>query len=125
MRYSAPQYATVLYELAEDTAPAKRRGMVRDLLDSVARNGLLSLLPEIIREFESISDKAAGMHKVTVYAPERLSEGGMSQKLHFKSKVQSVRDVRLGGGVVIEVDDLRVDNSVKMRMERIRKALTR
>lgn len=123
MRYSATQYARALYDLVEEVASLKRNGVIRDFLDTVAKNGALSLLPEIIREFEAISNKASGIHDVTVHAPERLPEAGISRKLSFKSKVRSVRDVRLAGGIVIEVDDLRVDNSVKMRMDRIRQAL--
>lgn len=125
MRYNASQYAKVLYEIAGDTTVAKRRDMIRDFLDAVAKNGSLSILPDIIREFENLSDTEAGIHHVTVRTPERLPTEGLSKKLPFKAKVTALRDVRLGGGAVVEVDDLRIDNSVAMRMSRAREAFTK
>ena len=55
----------------------------------------------------------------------RLPEGGVAQKLPFKANVRALRDVRLKGGATLEVDDLRVDNSIAMRLERISKAFGR
>jgi F0F1-type ATP synthase delta subunit len=135
MKYSPHQYATALHDLARETPLAKRRGMVREFLAAVAKNGSLSLLPEIIREYECLSDKEKKLRHVTVRAPERLPESGIARKLHFppahgfgragKVKVKSERDARLMGGAVIEVDDLRVDNSIRMRLERARQAFTK
>ena len=134
MKYTPNQYAQALHDLAEDTAPAKRRGMIREFVRTLAKNGSLGLLPEIIREFEQQRDREKGIRHVIVRAPERLSEAGVARKLHFppahgfgragKARVKSERDARLMGGVVVEVDDIRVDNSVARRLERARKAFT-
>lgn len=124
MRYTPTQYAHALRDLAREAPLAKRRGMVREFLAAVAKNGSLSLLPEIAREYEALLDREKKLRHVTVRAPERLSEGSVARKLRFKAKVKSVRDVRLLGGAVIEVGDLRVDNSVARRLGRIRSALT-
>ena len=62
---------------------------------------------------------------MTISTPERLPEGGVAQKLPFKANVRALRDVRLKGGATLEVDDLRVDNSIAMRLERISKAFGR
>ena len=125
MKYSSVQYAKAFHDLAEDTPSAKRRGMIREFLAAVAKNGSLGVLPDFVRESEALADQQKKICRVTIRAPERLSESGVARKLHFRAKVKSERDVRLGGGgAVIEVNDLRVDNSVKMRMERVRQALT-
>ena len=125
MKYSSVQYAKALHDLTRETPPAKRRSMIREFLAAVAKNGSLGALPDIVREYEALADQQKKICRVTVRAPERLPESGVARKLHFRAKVRSERDVRLGGGAVIEVNDLRVDNSVAMRMERARRVLTK
>lgn len=125
MRYSAAQYAQALRDLARETAPAKRRAVVREFIATVAKNNSLSSLPEIIREYETLSDREKKLRHVTIRAPQRLPEGGIARKLRFKAKVKSERDARLLGGAVIEVDDVRVDNSIARRLQRVRAALVK
>lgn len=134
MKYSSIQYAHALRDLVRETPPAKRRGMIREFLAAVAKNSSLALLPEIIREYEAQKRKERGVRVVIVRAPERLSEAGVARKLRFppphgfgrasKAKVKSERDTRLRGGAVVEMDDLRVDNSIAKRLGRLREALT-
>lgn len=125
MRYSASQYARAFRELVAETPAPKRRALIRGFLATLAKNSGLVLLPEIIREYEAQRRKEKGVHAVVVHAPERLSEGGVARKLGFKAQVKSERDIRLRGGAVIELDDVRVDNSIAKRMGRIREALAK
>ncbi len=124
MRYNAQQYAKALHDLAKEAALAKHREVIKQFLDTVGRNGSLSLLPEIIREFELLADKEAGIREVAIRTPERMAAEAVAERLPFKAKVKAQVDVRLKGGVVLEVGDLRVDNSVAMRLERAREAFT-
>lgn len=125
MKYSAVQYAVALHGLVRETPPAKWRGMARDFIAAISKNGSLSAVPEIIREFELLADTEAKIHRVLVQTPERLPEAEVSRALPFKAHVKAVRDTRLHGGAVIEADGVRVDNSIKMRLERVREALTK
>lgn len=125
MRYSATQYASALHDFLADTAPAKRRETIRGFLAAVAKNGSLGLLPEIMREFTAQRDRQKKIRDVTVRAAERLSERSVARRLRFRARVKSERDARLGGGAVVEVNDLRVDNSVARRLERVREAFTK
>lgn len=125
MRYSPTQYATALAGLIEEAPAAKRRETIQAFLDALAKQGALPLLSEIVRECERASDKKAGLHHVSIAAPERLQEGAVARKLLFKARVNAVRDVRLKGGAVVEIDGLRVDNSIRIRLERVREALTK
>lgn len=122
MRYNASQYAKALHEIIADTTATKRRDVIREFIGAVSKNGSLGSLPDIIREFQLLADRESGIRHVVVSTPERLPEGTVAFKLPFKAKVKALRDVRLGGGAVVEVDDLRIDNSIAMRMERARKA---
>ena len=125
MKYTPNQYAHALHDFAKDTPPAKRREMIREFLGTVSKNSSRSALPDIIREFEVLSDKEAKLHHVTIRSRERLPESGVSKKLHFKATVKAERDVRLQGGAVVEVDDLRIDNSIAGRLQRARAVLAK
>ena len=125
MKYSPQQYAKALHDLVEKAPATKHRQVIRDFLATVARNDSLKALPEIIREFQLFADAKAGMHQVVIRTPERLPLGTVEEKLPFKAKVTALVDVRLQGGVVLEVDDLRIDNSVANRLERAQKAFTK
>ena len=125
MRYSPAQYARALSELAEEAPPAKLRETVKDFFDTVARNDALNLLPEIEKEFERLISAKDGRHSVTIISPEGLSDLSVALKVPFKASVKAIRDVRLLGGVVVEVNGLRVDNSVMMRLNRIREVFTK
>lgn len=125
MKYSAPQYAKALHELVNDASGSEHRKVIREFLTFVSKHGALSQLPDIVVEFERVSERAAGVHSVVIRSPDRLAEADVARRLPFKARVQALLDARLGGGAVVEVDDLRIDNSVAMRMERLRDALTK
>ena len=125
MRYSPTQYAKALSDLIEEAPDEKRRETIRAFLDALAKQGALPFLSEIVREFERAADKKAGLHDVSIAAPERLQEEAVARKLPFKTRVNAVRDARLKGGAVVEIDGLRVDNSVMMRLNRIREVFTK
>ncbi|HCB35509.1 MAG: hypothetical protein A2W52_03345 [Candidatus Taylorbacteria bacterium RIFCSPHIGHO2_02_49_25] len=123
MHYSPTQYAEALLDLAKESAPSKRHEMVRDFLSAMERNNALNLLPEVIQEFNRILDVREKIHAVSLWSAQHLSEAGIVRKLPFRSRIESIRDVRLGGGVIAEVDGLRVDNSIFGRLARVRQAL--
>lgn len=125
MRYTPAQYAEVLTDLIAEASPTKRRETIREFLSAVTKNNALGLLPEIIRGFEALSDRRAKIHQVTISTPERVSTENVARKIHFNSKVTALRDVRLLGGAVVEVDDLRIDNSIAGRLGRAREAFTK
>ena len=125
MKYFPVQYARALHDIASEAPVTKRRETIREFLETVAKNGSLNLIPDIIREFELLVDTESGIRHVVISTPERLAEGAVARKLPFSAKVKALRDARLHGGTVVEVDDLRIDNSVAMRMERARKAFTK
>lgn len=122
MKYSSIEYARALNSLIKESSPSGRRGTIRDFLATVARQGSFGLLPEIIREYSSLSDKEAGIREVTIRTTERVPATVLTKKLSFKARVEALRDVRLLGGAVVEVGDLRIDNSVAGRLARARKA---
>ena len=125
MRYSAPQYAKVLLSLLSEVSKGAARETMRTFFKTLASHGALSLLPEIVREVASRKDREKNVRRVLVRSAERVSELSVKRKLHFKAEVRAIKDTRVFGGAVVESGDLRVDNSIAMRLERIRQAFTR
>lgn len=125
MKYTPHQYSKTLFVLVKDSSPAKRRETIRNFIGVVAKNNALSLLPEIVREFGRLMDAEEKIRDVTVRSSERIQTSRVVRELPFKARFKSVVDVRLLGGVSIEIDGLRIDNSIASRLERARMALTR
>lgn len=124
MRYNAPQYAKALLSLAAEAPQREARGVIREFFKTLANHGALSLLPEIVREVSRQQHEEKNLRAVMVRSAQRESELSIKRKLHFKAEVSAVKDVRLCGGAIVEAGDLRVDNSVAMRLGRLREALT-
>lgn len=125
MRYNAPQYAQALLSLVEEAPAHKERETIRGFLKTLATHGALSLLPEIVRAVEKFERERKGVREVSVRTPERESELGIRRKLHFKSELTLIKDVRLRGGAIVESEDVRVDNSIALRLRRLQEALVK
>lgn len=123
MKYSSVQYATALHDLARETPHAKRRGMIREFLATVAKSGALSLLPEIVRTLARMQREARGVREVSVRTHERTSELALKRKLRFRADLSLIKDVLVRGGAIVESEGVRVDNSIAKRMGRLRDAL--
>lgn len=123
MRYSVPQYARALLSLVEETPEHRHREVMREFFKTLAAHGTLSVVEDIVREVGLLLDGRHGVRRVSVRSVLRESERAFRRKLHFTAAVSAVKDVRLGGGVVIERGDLRVDNSIARRLGRLREAL--
>lgn len=123
MRYTPQQYVKALLELVAETPKYKHREVMREFLRTLSAHGAFPMLHDIVREVGEQIDAEKNVKRVSVRTVERESEASMRRKLHFKAAVSVIKDVRLGGGAIVEMGDLRVDNSIAMRVGRLRKAL--
>ncbi|MGE5690226.1 MAG: ATP synthase F1 subunit delta [Pseudomonadota bacterium] len=123
--------------------PATKTAIVRDLLadaDERVRNFLLLLvekgraaeLPEIAREFEQLVARAEGRLEVELTTAVELSDDEAADILRQieSSSGRSVEATRtvdpaLIGGFILQAGTLRVDASVRGRLERLRHELVR
>lgn len=122
MKYSSIQYAKALRALVEEN-PRERRESVRQFAQTLASQNALSLLPDIIREYESEKLRIRQVARARVYTPARESKTAWERTLGRGVEAEVLQDVRLRGGVVLERGNVRVDNSIKTRMERLKEAL--
>lgn len=123
MKYTSAQYAFVLRDMVKES-PRQTRKAVRGLVELLERHHALSLWTEIAREYVRAKTGARGRKPLTVRLEKRGGGTAIRRGLPFPTALSIVKDARLRGGVVLETEDLRIDNSIMGRLKRMREALT-
>ncbi|MES2771365.1 MAG: F0F1 ATP synthase subunit delta [Pseudomonadota bacterium] len=100
------------------------------LIDLLAKNERLAVLPEIARLYEGLKDASEGVTEATIYSAFPLDEEQLSTLLselqvRFKTQLnaQVCVDQSLIGGVKIVVGDQVLDSSVRGKLESMGVAL--
>jgi len=96
----------------------------------LAENDRLTLLPEIVSQFETLKANAEGTLEATITSAQELTQtqvddlvGGLKAKFSRAVNVQVAVDPELIGGAVIAIGDQVIDGSVKGRLQRMSFAL--
>jgi F-type H+-transporting ATPase subunit delta len=117
--------ASVLEEVTAGADP-----VVRNFVRLVASKGRAGQLRPIAEEFESIVDREQGRLKVeltTAYELDQDEADGIVRKIEQASgrTVEATRSVdpELIGGMILQAGSLRVDASVRGRLDRLRREL--
>ena len=104
--------------------------LVKNFLLLVARRGRAAEIEEIEREFERLVAREEGRIEVEVTTAVELSEeeaGEIVEQIEQAAgrRVEATRkvDPRLIGGIVLQAGSLRVDASVRGRLDRLRREL--
>jgi F-type H+-transporting ATPase subunit delta len=105
--------------------------LVRNFLQLVTEKGRVGEIDEIAAEFERLSAQEEGLLKVDLTTAVQLSDedaDAIVRRIEEASgrKVEATRSVDpdLVGGVVLQVGSLRLDSSIRGRLERLRRELT-
>lgn len=116
--------------LAQITEGAEQ--LVRNAVRLVASKGRAGELRGVAAEFESLVDRAEGRVQVELTTAHELSDGDAAsivKQIEDASgrRVEATRkvDPALVGGVILQAGSLRVDASVRGRLERLRRDLVR
>lgn len=137
---------TFLKVLADDTLDADERlAAVAEIADQMGvpvlfknfllllvRKERIGLLPQIAREYQRFQDEILGIVRVEVVTPTS-PEGGMlervgavlSQKLRKKILTRGEADPDLIGGLVLRVDHVVYDGSIRRELEKIKENILR
>lgn len=117
--------AAVLDEISQGADP-----LVRNFLQLIASKGRAGQLAAILEEFDAIVDRAQGRIAVELTTAHALSDAEAAtivQRIEASSgrSVDATRSVdpSLIGGIVLQAGSLRVDASVRGRLERLRRDL--
>ena len=89
----------------------------------VANHGKLFLLEKIYKEFGKILDENDGITEVTVTTTEPLEKKfeddivkNIGEKLKKKIRLNKLIDPSLIGGIIIKIDSVMIDNSIKTKL---------
>jgi F-type H+-transporting ATPase subunit delta len=103
----------------------------RSLLNVLAGNDRLTVLPEIASQFEVLKAEAEGTLEATIISAQEMSEAQKTDMVaalrsKFGREVQALVEVdpSLIGGAVITIGDQVIDGSVKGRLQKMAAALT-
>jgi F-type H+-transporting ATPase subunit delta len=96
----------------------------------LAENDRLSVLPEIVSQFETLKASAEGTLEATITSAQALTQAqiddlvaGLKAKFNRAVNVQVAVDPELIGGAVIAIGDQVIDGSVKGRLQQMSFAL--
>ena len=131
MKFSARQYAQALYEAVASTSSKDLNQVLDNFVKVLVENNDLRLFDEIAKEFHKTELKSKGVTEAEVISARPLNAENEKQILdvlneYVKGKVElrNNLDENLVGGVVIQVDDLMIDASVKNGLEQLRNELS-
>lgn len=123
---SADRVADLIIEVA-GTDLGERGG---NFVKVLAENDRLSVLPEIVSQFETLKASAEGTLEATITSAQALTQAqiddlmaGLKAKFNRAVTVQVAVDPELIGGAVIAIGDQVIDGSVKGRLQQMSFAL--
>ncbi|MBI2355624.1 MAG: ATP synthase F1 subunit delta [Candidatus Doudnabacteria bacterium] len=128
MKFSARQYAAALHEVAINTSPKDLDKILDNFVRILSENNDLRMFGEIEAEFHKKELESKGIKQAEVASSHPLNSDNEKQIVevlnkYLKGKVELKKkiDENLIGGVVVAVDDLMIDASVKKSLAELKK----
>lgn len=124
MRYSAHDYARAIIDLSETLNGEDKQSLPKRLAKSLEKNGSLSLYPQIVDAVQEIRVTRSGKKKIIVKFAGNIDKTKIKEDLGNSAEVEFIESPEIKGGVQIFIDDIRIDNSIKGRLDALKKVLT-
>lgn len=125
--YSQSQAANVIFEVLGKSLDEH----AKNLVNLMAENIRLAVLPDLYAHFVELKSEDEKMKTALVTTIEPLSDSyiqlltkKLSTKLGVKLAIETKIDKSIIGGLLIEVDDMVIDASVKGKLERLANQLS-
>lgn len=132
MKYLPKQYASALFEALQGSAPSDSEKVLDNFVKILAENNDLKLFEQISQEFHQLDLTQKGIKLAQVTSAKPISSNNEKEivetlNILLKSKIELKKSVdeNLVGGVVIRVDDLLIDASVKNSLNRLKQDLSK
>lgn len=129
--YSVQQYANTLYEVLQDTQPKDHQKVIDNFVDILKENKDSNLFPDIVKEIEKIDQSKGDTKKVEITSAKPLDveeEQKIIEELNASFgeniELKKVVDEGIISGLVIKIDDMVIDGSVKKRIEKLGSRIT-
>lgn len=109
----------------------KLNDQAKNLVEVLAENDRLSLLPEISVIYEELKQEAEGSIEAVVTSAQELTEdeeksisSALKKRLGRDVKIKASVDETLLGGAIIQAGDLVIDGSIKGRLAKMTSEMT-
>jgi F-type H+-transporting ATPase subunit delta len=122
---TAENYAKALYDAVSEVRPEDQDKVLDNFLKILVQNGDLKLMPEIETHFESIKNKASGIQEIEVITAREHPEiiKMVNEHVDKDAVIKHKIDSGLVGGVVVRIDDLLIDGSIKNSLQELKKTM--
>ncbi|MBI4239733.1 F0F1 ATP synthase subunit delta [Candidatus Uhrbacteria bacterium] len=128
-KLSAKQYAESLVELARGKSQKEIDALLRECINSLARQGKAKIIHSLLKELRSILDREEGtirVHIVMASKCAKVEKEVAASLLNVFGKASDITfdyDPSLIGGMIVRAQDRVVDASVSNQIEKLRAAL--
>lgn len=124
--YTVEQYANTLYEVLQDTHPKDHKKVIDNFISILKENGADDRYEDIIKEVEKLEQKKQNAKQVELITASPLGKEEeekitreLNKQLGNNIELRKVVDEGIISGLVIKVDDVVIDGSVKRRIEKL------
>ncbi len=124
MKYSPKQYAQAFSELLKNEKGDKLRALAKKCAEELFKNNAGGMWPEIEKEIENIADREGGVKRILIETTEAPSGETLKKYFEKGTKISLVKNPEVLGGIKAEMGDVRVDDTIQMRLNKLRKTLT-
>lgn len=127
MKKTPLSYARELHAAIEDASSGERRDMIRGFLRGLARNRKMSLLPRIVEAFRYVALAEEGYRPGQIVSARPL-DASMRAKLGKawnNVAFEEWTDPSLLGGAIVEVEDTRIDGSVRTQLDSLKRTIAK
>jgi F-type H+-transporting ATPase subunit delta len=127
MKKTPLTYARELHTALLAAPEAERTVIIRELLANLSRSRKSNLRPRIFAAFRELALAAEGYRAGVITTARPLDAALRGQmKKNFKNVVFEERtDPSLLGGAVVQVEDTRIDGSVRTKLDELKRTLAR
>lgn len=132
MRTTAKQYAQALAEAVSEARPADQDRILDNFAKLLRANGDLAMLAMIEKEFVDHNRLVRGMSLAQVSSARELSAGQerkivdeLNEYLGADVELRKKVDEGLVGGLLVRVDDLLIDGTIKGNLAELKNKLTK
>ena len=93
-------------------------------MTTLANNGKLFLLKNIFVEFNNLLDEKNGVIEVTITTIDSIEkalqnkiQSSLEKTLNCKIKLKEIIDKSIIGGIILKVNSIMIDNSIKNKLQ--------
>lgn len=126
MKITSKDYANALFEICQNS-PRKISDIAKNFYLYLLKKRKIKLLPFILDKLAEIEKEKRGIKEIEIETARPLSEEQKRKlmKIYKKQKViiQEKINPQILGGIILKIDDIIIDGSIKGNLERLKEEL--